>query len=188
MMASPYRRKNIAVFISGRGSNLEALIKASSDSQYPAVISLVVSNNKEAGGLAIAQAHHIKTLFLTDEKEILSHLNRHKIDIICLAGFMQILSEPFLKAWNKPILNIHPSLLPKHKGLHTHRRALAQGDTISGCTVHHVTSELDGGDIIAQEKIAITQDDDEHSLASRILKLEHHLYPVALKNVIEELS
>ncbi|HZL40657.1 MAG TPA: phosphoribosylglycinamide formyltransferase [Pseudolabrys sp.] len=183
-------RKRVAVLISGRGSNMAALIEAATDKTYPAGIVLVLSNRPDAGGLATARAASIVT-------EIVDHapfgkdraafdgalqavLTKHKIDIVCLAGFMRLLTPGFVAQWPERMLNIHPALLPAFKGLDTHKRAIATHAKIHGATVHFVTAELDSGPIIAQGALAVRDDDTEEMLAARVLKVEHRIYPAAL--------
>ena len=177
-------KKRLAIFISGRGSNARALFAATHNDRYPAKVCLLVSDKRDASGLSLARDHHIPTHIISDDDALLACLHQHAIDIICLAGFMTILSRYFLHQWTKPIVNIHPSLLPHHKGLRVHERVLARGDSISGCTVHHVTSELDGGNIIEQKTVAVHKDDTPDSLAARVLEEEHHLYPQAVRQLI----
>ena len=178
-----------AVFISGTGSNLKNLIKFSKIKKSPISISLIISNNKKAKGLKLAQNFKIqKRLFSfkkrnLEEKKILLLLKKNKIDLICLAGFMKILSSNFIKKFTGKILNIHPSLLPKFKGLNTHERAIKNKEKFSGCTVHYVSSKLDSGKIILQKKIRIRKDDTSKSLARRILMQEHKIYPKAITKI-----
>ncbi len=188
-------RKRVAVLISGRGSNMAALIEAAKDKNYPAEISLVLSNNADAGGLAAARAAGIAT-------EVVDHtafgkdraafdaamqavLAKHRIDIVCLAGFMRLLTPGFVAHWPQRMLNIHPALLPAFKGLDTHKRALEAGTKVHGATVHFVTAELDAGPIIVQAAVAVRKEDDETALAARVLSQEHRIYPLALKLLAE---
>ncbi len=177
---------NVAIFISGRGSNLKSLINFSKKNSSPIKIILVVSNNLKAPGLNYAINNNIKNVVikyknkLKAEKEILKVVNRGNIKLICLAGFMKILSKNFIKNFRGKILNIHPSLLPKYKGLNTHERVIKNKEKFSGCTVHLVNNKLDSGKIILQKKIKILKKDNEISLAKKILKLEHQLYPRAI--------
>ena len=177
---------NAAVFISGRGSNLKSLINFTKKKLSPIKIVLVVSNNKEAQGLNYAKINNIKNIVviyknkLKDEKKLLGALLKYKIRLICLAGFMKILSKEFILKFEGKILNIHPSLLPNYKGLNTHRRVIENKEKFTGCTVHLVNSRLDSGKIILQKKIKILKKDNENSLAKKILKLEHQLYPRAI--------
>ena len=178
-----------AIFISGKGSNLKKLVKFSKTSNSPIQIDLVVSNNKKAKGLIFAKKNKIPNKFYhyqnqkIAENKILKDLLKNKINLICLAGFMKILSKKFIKKFKGKILNIHPSLLPKYKGLNTHERVIKNGEKISGCTVHFVNSRLDSGKIIAQKKVYINKKDNIKSLAKKILKQEHILYPLALKKL-----
>ena len=177
---------NVAIFISGRGSNLKSLINFSKKNSSPIKIILVVSNNLKAPGLNYAINNNIKNIVikyknkLKAEKEILKVVNTGNIKLICLAGFMKILSKNFIKNFRGKILNIHPSLLPKYKGLNTHERVIKNKEKFSGCTVHLVNNKLDSGKIILQKKIKILKKDNEISLAKKILKLEHQLYPRAI--------
>ena len=178
-----------AIFISGTGSNLKNLIKFSKQKKFPISIDLIISNNANAKGLSYASNFKIKKKFfnfsnkIIAEKKILSLLFKNKIELICLAGFMKILSKSFIKRFNGKILNIHPSLLPKYKGLDTHARALKNNDKYSGCTVHLVNSKLDSGRIILQKKIKIYKNDNVKTLSKRVLKQEHKLYPAAIKKL-----
>ena len=188
-------RKRVAVFISGRGSNMAALIEAAKAKDYPAEIVLVVSNRPEARGLLVARAAGIATetvdhtKFSGDrnrfEHEIQSLLEKYRIEIICLAGFMRLLTADFLERWQWRILNIHPALLPDFKGLDTHKRVIDAGVKIHGATVHFVVPELDSGPVIAQGAINVRPGDSEEALAVRVLKVEHRIYPLALKLVAE---
>ena len=177
---------NAAVFISGRGSNLKSLINFTKKKLSPIKIVLVVSNNKEAQGLNYAKINNIKNIViiyknkLKAEKKLLGALLKYKIRLICLAGFIKILSKKFILKFEGKILNIHPSLLPNYKGLNTHRRVIENKEKFTGCTVHLVNSRLDSGKIILQKKIKILRKDNENSLAKKVLKLEHQLYPRAI--------
>jgi phosphoribosylglycinamide formyltransferase-1 len=176
---------NIAVFISGTGSNLKSLIKFSKLKKSPIIIKLIISNNHKAKGLRYANIYKIKKKVfdfkntLSDKKAI-NELKKRDIHLICLAGFMKILSKNFIKNFKGKILNIHPSLLPKYKGLNTHERAIRNKDKYSGCTVHFVNSRLDSGEIINQKKVRIKKLDTPKTLAKRILIEEHKLYPAAI--------
>ena len=178
-----------AVFISGTGSNLKSLIKFSNTKKSPISITLIVTNNSKAKGLDFAKIYKIKKKIFNfkdkkiTEKKILLELKKNKIYIICLAGFMKILSKSFIENFKGKILNIHPSLLPKYKGLNTHKRALDKKEKYSGCTVHYVTSKLDSGKIIIQRKVKINKKDTPKTLAKKILKQEHKLYPEALLKI-----
>ena len=179
-------KKNIAVFISGKGSNLRSLIKHSKKKNSLFKIDLVISNNLNVKGLEIANKSKIKNYFIkysnkrNFENRVLKLLSRNKIDLICLAGFMKILSREFIKNFSKPIINIHPSLLPKYKGLNTHRRAIKNKDKYSGATVHIVNEKLDSGKIIIQERVKILKSDKVKTLKKKVLKIEHRLYPKAI--------
>ena len=178
-----------AVFISGTGTNLKNLIKFSLKKNSPISIELVISNKKKAIGLKYANKQKIERKIINfirpkkAEKKILSLLNKRKIKFICLAGFMKILSIDFLKKFNSKVVNIHPSLLPKYKGLDTHKRVLENNEKFSGCTVHYVTTKLDSGKIILKKKVKINKTDTEKILKRKILKEEHRLYPNAIKKI-----
>ena len=188
------RNLNISIFISGRGSNLLSLIKYSKIKKSKIKINLVISNNKFSKGLEFAKKNKIKYHIIDYSKKrqaehkILRYLIKNKIDLICLAGFMKILSSSFIRKFKKPILNIHPSLLPKYKGLNTHRRAIKNKDKFSGATIHLVTPKLDSGKIILQKKVRISKADTEQTLAKKILKIEHKLYPFAIKKILKKSS
>ena len=175
-----------AVFISGTGSNLKSLIKFSKSKKSPISIIFIISNNPKAKGLNYAKKFKIKKKVLNfqnkklSENMLISILNRNNIEMICLAGFMKILSKNFIKKFKGKILNIHPSLLPKYKGLNTHKRALNNNEKYSGCTVHFVNSRLDSGKIILQKKVKISKNETNVSLAKKILIEEHKLYPKAI--------
>lgn len=182
---------SVAILISGSGSNMVQLIK-SMDDEHPAFPCIVISNRSDALGLQKAQdlgiptkvidQNYVKSNGLNFELELTKILLKNKIKIICLAGFMKILSEQFIKKFSDRILNIHPSLLPKYKGLNTHARALASNDLIAGCSVHLVTSELDGGPVIGQTEVSIEQNETVESLKAKVLIQEHILYPKVLLN------
>ena len=178
-----------AIFISGTGSNLKNLIKFSKTKKSPISINLIISNTIQAKGLNFADQFNIKKKiynfknFRIAEKKILILLKKDKIQFVCLAGFMKILSKEFIKKFNNKIINIHPSLLPKYKGLKTHARAIKNKEKFAGCTVHYVTSKLDSGKIILQKKIRIIAKDNSASLAKRVLKQEHKLYPAAIMKI-----
>ena len=188
-------RKRVAVLISGRGSNMAALIAAAKDKNYPAEIVLVVSNRGDAAGLASAQSVGIDTAVVDHakhgkdregfERELLTVLEKNSIDIVCLAGFMRLLTGGFVKQWEGRMINIHPALLPAFKGLDTHKRALEAGAKVHGATVHFVAPEMDSGPIIVQGAVAVGPGDDEQALAARVLAAEHRIYPLALKLVAE---
>ena len=184
-------RKRVAVLISGRGSNMSALIEAAKAKDYPAEISLVVSNRADAGGLALAHAARISTAVIPGkdraafERELQQALEKSRIDIVCLAGFMRLLTGDFVSHWSGKLINIHPALLPSFRGLDTHERALAAGVKIHGATVHFVVAEVDAGPIIAQGAVAVRHDDTAGTLAARVLVVEHRIYPLALKLLAE---
>ena len=183
-----------AIFISGRGSILLSLIKFSKIKKSKIKINLVISDNKFSKGLEFAKKNKIKYHVINYSKKkqaelkILGYLIKNKVDLICLAGFMKILSSNFIKKFKYPILNIHPSLLPKYKGLNTHRRAIENKDKFSGATVHLVTPKLDSGKIILQKKIRILKSDTEKTLAKKVLKIEHRLYPAAIEKILRKSS
>ena len=187
------KKLNTAVFISGRGSNLKSLIKYSKSKYSLIKIKLVVSNTINAKGLIYAKKSKIKYYINNyknidvSEKQIFKQLSKFKIDLICLAGFMKILSEKFIKKFKKTILNIHPSLLPKYKGLNTHKRVLKNNEKYSGSTVHLVTPKLDSGKIILQKKIKVLKSDNVKILEEKILKIEHKLYPEAINKILSNL-
>ena len=178
-----------AVFISGTGSNLKSLIKFSKLKKSPISINLIVSNDSKSKGLQYGKIFKIKKKIFDfkkkhiDEKKILFELKKNRIDLICLAGFMKILSKTFINNFNGKILNIHPSLLPKFKGLNTHERAIRNQEKYSGCTVHFVNSKLDSGKIILQNKVRINKNETPKTLAKKILAKEHKLYPKAILKV-----
>ena len=182
-----------AIFISGTGSNLENLIKFSFSKNSPILIEMVITDNKKAEGLKFSKKNNIKKkIFNFSKKEIaetkiLKTLNAKKIQLICLAGFMKILSKEFIKSFRGKILNIHPSLLPKYKSLNTHKRAIENKEKFSGCTVHLVNSRLDSGKIILQKKVKILKKDSVNDLQKRILKQEHILYPKAIRKLLTNL-
>ena len=183
------KKVKTAVFISGTGSNLKSLIKFSKLKKSPITIGIIISNNPKSKGLKYAKINKIKkkvfnlnsTLF---EKKAINELKKNNINLICLAGFMKILSKSFIKNFNGKILNIHPSLLPKYKGLNTHVKAIKNKDKYSGCTVHLVNSKLDSGRIINQKKVRINKLDTPETLAKKILAQEHKLYPVAIMKLL----
>jgi phosphoribosylglycinamide formyltransferase-1 len=183
---------NVGVFISGRGSNLKELIKYSKKNNTSWKIKLVISNKKEAKGLAYAKKNRIINYGIENkkpqfEKEALRYLKKNKINLLCLAGFMKILSKEFIKKSKFKIINIHPSLLPKYKGLNTHERAIKAGDKYAGSTVHYVTAKLDSGKKILQTKVKILKKDKPNSLANRVLKAEHIIYPKAVDIVCNKI-
>jgi phosphoribosylglycinamide formyltransferase-1 len=188
-------KKRVAVLISGRGSNMVALIEAAKAKDYPAEIVLVVSNRPDAGGLARAREAAIATAVIDHrsfgedreafERVLDEELRKYQVEIVCLAGFMRLLTGWFIGRWSGRILNIHPALLPDFKGLHTHRRALQAGVNQHGATVHFVVEQTDAGPIIRQESVPVLQGDTEATLAARVLKVEHRIYPEALRLVAE---
>tara|TARA_E500000331_G_C16913349_1_gene564449 strand:+ start:85 stop:663 length:579 start_codon:yes stop_codon:yes gene_type:complete len=179
-----------AVFISGKGSNLKNLIKFSKFKKYPFTVNLIFSNTNKAKGLKYSKKYKIEKKIIgydktiRTDKRILRILNQKEIKLICLAGFMKILSKNFIKKFKGKIINIHPSLLPKYKGLNTHIRAIRNKEKFAGCTVHYVTSKLDSGKIILQKKVEISKKDDHYSLAKKVLKKEHLIYPAAIKKIL----
>ena len=189
VLSTGYNKIKTAIFISGTGSNLKSLIKFSKTNKSPISINLIVSNNSKAKGLNYAKIYKIKKKVLNfknrnlSEDKILSILKINNIEMICLAGFMKILSKNFIKKFKGKILNIHPSLLPKYRGLNTHKRALNNKEKYSGCTVHLVNSKLDSGKIILQKRVKIKKNETEISLAKKILVQEHKLYPKAILKI-----
>jgi phosphoribosylglycinamide formyltransferase-1 len=189
------QKKRVAVLISGRGSNMTALIEAAKTDDYPAAIVVVISNRPDAAGLERARAEGIATAAVDhrpfgDDREAFeraldAELRRHRVDLICLAGFMRLFTQNFVERWRGRMLNIHPALLPQFKGLHTHRRALAAGVREHGATVHFVVPEMDAGPVVAQQAVPVLESDTEDSLAERVLAVEHRLYPQALRLVAE---
>ncbi|MCU7611828.1 phosphoribosylglycinamide formyltransferase [Anaplasma capra] len=178
-------RLKLGVLISGRGSNMEAIAKACSDGEFPAVVSCVISNNPEAEGLSLARSRGLNTFVVERRPLDTERINRilldHEVDLVCLAGFMSILREDFVKAWHHKIINIHPSLLPSFKGMRAQEQALKAGVKIAGCTVHYVYPELDAGPIIIQAAVPVMSGDSVESLADRILTAEHACYPEAVR-------
>jgi len=177
-----------AVFISGTGSNLKNLIKFSKTNISPILIKLIISNSKKAKGLKYSTQYNIETKIVNlnnnfSENKILNYINKKNIKFICLAGFMKILSKNFIRKFDGKIVNIHPSLLPKYKGLNTHKRALKNKEKFSGCTVHYVTNKLDSGKIILQKKVKIKKKDTVISLKKKVLKKEYLLYPSAIRKI-----
>ena len=189
-------KKRVAILISGRGSNMTALIEAAKAKDYPAEIALVVSNRPDAAGLDRARSCGIPTAVIdhttfggdreTFEQALDRKLREQRIDLVCLAGFMRLLTPWFVNRWSGRMLNIHPSLLPQFKGLHTHRRALEAGVKRHGATVHFVVPEMDAGPIVIQDSVAVHENDTEETLAARVLELEHQIYPRALRAVALE--
>jgi phosphoribosylglycinamide formyltransferase-1 len=189
---SSTRKKRVAILISGRGSNMMALVTAARDRSYPAEIVCVVSSRPEAAGLGWAESQGLAAKAIDDkayptreafEQDLRACLREVGAELVCLAGFMRLLTAPFVEEWSGRMLNIHPSLLPAFPGLRTHERALAAGVKISGCTVHFVVPQMDAGPIIAQAAVAVREGDTPELLATRILEAEHELYPAALRLV-----
>lgn len=188
-------RKRVAILISGRGSNMMALIEAAKAQEYPAEIALVVSNRPDAPGLTRAREQGVATAIVDHtafgenresfERALDGELQAHRIDLVCLAGFMRLLTPWFVARWSGRMLNIHPALLPQLKGLHTHRRALAAGLRQHGATVHFVVPAMDSGPIVAQEAVPVREGDTEEALAARVLAVEHRIYPQALRALAE---
>ena len=182
------KKVKTAIFISGTGSNLKSLIKFSKHKKSPIIISMIISNNSKAKGLRYSKIYKIKKKVFDfknalSEKKVITELKKNNIDLICLAGFMKILSKRFINNFRGKILNIHPSLLPKYKGLNTHEKAIKNKDKYSGCTVHFVNSKLDSGKIINQKKVKIKKFDTPKKLAKKILIQEHKLYPAAIMKI-----
>ena len=183
------KKVKTAIFISGTGSNLKSLIKFSKLKKSPIIINMIISNNSKAKGLQYSKIYKIKKKVFDfknalSEKKVITELKKNNIDLICLAGFMKILSKNFINNFKGKILNIHPSLLPKYKGLNTHERAIKNKDKYSGCTVHFVNSKLDSGKIINQKKVQISKFDNSKTLAKKILIEEHKLYPAAIMKIL----
>jgi len=189
-LSTGFKKIKIAVFISGNGSNLRSLINFSQNKKSPIKIILIISDNPKSKGLKFGKIFKIKKRVFNfkkksvAEKKILLELKNNNINLICLAGFMKILSRSFIKNFKGRILNIHPSLLPKFKGLNTHERAIRNKEIYSGCTVHFVNSRLDSGKIILQKKVKIKKYDTPNTLSKRVLAEEHKLYPKALLKII----
>tara|TARA_B100000963_G_scaffold361367_1_gene396373 strand:+ start:934 stop:1521 length:588 start_codon:yes stop_codon:yes gene_type:complete len=187
------KKYKIAVFISGRGSNLKSIIKYSKrkNSFYKVVV--VISNKKSAKGLLIAKKKGIKNYSINFTKSkklgniVLKILKENEIKLVCLAGFMKILPTYFIKSFKGKILNIHPSLLPKYKGLNTHKRVKENGERFTGCTVHYVNKFLDSGKIIFQKKVRIKKNDSVNSIEKKVLKIEHEIYPLAIRKILSNL-
>lgn len=191
-------RKRVAILISGRGSNMRALIEAAQALDYPGQIALVLSNRPDAAGLEIASGYGIPTQVIDQaplknqpreayDDALHAALTTANIEFVCLAGFMRILSTPFVRKWEGRIINMHPSLLPAFKGLKPQAQALAAGVKVSGCTVHYVVPELDAGPTITQAEVPVLDGDTEQSLSARILEAEHKLYPAALRSALNRL-
>jgi phosphoribosylglycinamide formyltransferase-1 len=186
-------KRRVAILISGRGSNMAALIEAAAGADFPAEIAIVISNRADAGGLGKAETGGIPTLLIESkpfgkdraafEAALESALALHRVELICLGGFMRLLTAEFVQRWYGRMLNIHPSMLPSFRGLEPHAQALRAGVKISGATVHFVTSETDAGPIVMQGAVAVLDDDTPETLAKRILEVEHRIYPAALRLV-----
>ncbi|MBN9040271.1 MAG: phosphoribosylglycinamide formyltransferase [Rhizobiales bacterium 62-47] len=186
-------KRRVAILISGRGSNMVALIEGARAADYPADIALVISNKPDAAGLARAQESGIKTIVIDSkpfgkdraafEAVMQNALDEHRIDLICLGGFMRLLTDDFVNRWTGRMLNIHPSLLPSFRGLDPHGQALRAGVKLSGATVHFVTPEMDAGPIVMQGAVTVRDDDTAETLAARVLEIEHRIYPAALRLV-----
>lgn len=188
--------KRIVILISGRGSNMEAVVRASAQESWPARVVAVISNRPQAAGLAFARAHGISTAVVDHQsyadrpafdQALADAIDQHQPHLVVLAGFMRVLGEAFVRRYQGRLLNIHPSLLPAFPGLHTHRRALEAGCKVAGATVHFVTSELDHGPVVMQAVVPVLPQDDERSLAARVLKAEHLIYTRAVRWFVEDL-
>jgi phosphoribosylglycinamide formyltransferase-1 len=186
------KKTRVAILISGRGSNMRSLVDAARGKNYPAEIVLVLSNKAEAEGLAFAKERGIATAVVDHkafsdreafERVLQAKLLEHGVELVCLAGFMRVLTAWFVEQWREKMLNIHPALLPSYRGLHTHERALADGVKIHGATVHFVSPEMDAGPIVAQAAAPVLDGDTAETLGARVLQLEHRIYPLALKLV-----
>jgi phosphoribosylglycinamide formyltransferase 1 len=186
------KKKRVGILISGRGSNMRAIVEAARDPNYPCEVICVVSNRPDAAGLEYARSQNIAAQSINHknyqtreefDSAVNDYLKSQNLDIIVCAGFMRIMTPVLIKPWEGRMINIHPSLLPLYRGLHTHERALAAADKEGGCTVHFVTTELDDGPIIAQARVPILKDDTAETLADRVLIEEHKLYPLALAEV-----
>ncbi len=181
---------NIAVFISGRGSNLKSIIKYSKQEKACYNVRIVISNKKKAGGLLIAKKYNIENYFIDFTKskrlgnKVINILKKNNIDLVCLAGFMKVLPSYFIKSYNGKIINIHPSLLPKYKGLNTHKRVISNGEKFTGCTVHFVNRYLDSGKIILQKKVLINRKDNAKSIEKKVLEIEHKIYPKVIVKIL----
>ena len=185
------RKIRTCVFISGNGTNLESIIKSSRDYNFPIKIELIISNNIKAKGLEFAKKYNIPSNFFAYnnqkqfERNSLHEIKKRKIKFLCLGGFMKILSSSFIRNFGHPIINIHPSLLPKFKGLNTHKRVLKSKEKYSGCTVHFVSPRLDSGKIILQKKVSISNGETENSLKKKILRQEHKIYPQSIISIFK---
>ena len=183
------KKINSCVFISGKGSNLKSIIKSSRDYNFPIVIKLIISNNKKTHAIYYARKYNIPFIFFSSknrnlfERSCLFELKKRKIKFLCLAGFMRVLSKNFINNFGHKIVNIHPSLLPKFKGLETHKRVLKNKEKFTGCTVHYVNQKLDSGNIIMQRRIKVKLNETASSLKKRVLAQEHKLYPAAIRSI-----
>ena len=184
------KKLNVCIFISGRGTNLKSIIDFSKEKESPIKIDLVITNNKNAKGINFAKKNNIKYIYINyknvdkAEDKIIIILKKDNIDFICLAGFMKILSNKIINIYKNKILNIHPSLLPRYKGLNTHKRVIKNKEKFTGCTVHLVNEKLDSGKIILQKKVRILKKDSEISLSKKVLKIENKIYPKAIKKFV----
>lgn len=186
---------NLGVLISGRGSNLQAIIDASEGGKIPAKVAVVISNDPNAGGLERAKKHNIPAVVFepkkfkdknTYELEIVKELQKHNVGLVCLAGYMRIVGQVLLEHFPQKIINIHPSLLPSFPGLHAQKQALGHGVTVTGCTVHFVDEGCDTGPIIIQSAVPVKENDTEETLSERILQQEHHIYPLAIEFIAKD--
>ncbi|MDA9745003.1 phosphoribosylglycinamide formyltransferase [Candidatus Pelagibacter sp.] len=188
-----FLKYNIAIFISGRGSNLQSIINYSLKNKTKYNVKIVISNKQKAKGLSIAKKNGIKNYFMNFTKSrklgnlVLNDLKKNKIKLVCLAGFMRILPDYFIKSYNGKIINIHPSLLPKYKGLNTHKRVIKNKEKFTGCTVHYVNKYLDSGRIISQKKIKINSKDTEKTIEKKVLRIEHKMYPLTINKILTNL-
>lgn len=186
---------SLGVLISGRGSNLQAIIDASEGGKIPAKVVVVISNDPNAGGLEKAKKHNIPAIVIepkafkdknTYELEIVKELKKHNVELVCLAGYMRIVGPVLLEHFPMKVINIHPSLLPSFPGLHAQRQALGHGVTVTGCTVHFVDEGCDTGPIIVQSAVPVKENDTEETLSERILQQEHHIYPLAIEFIAKD--
>ena len=184
---------NIAVFISGKGSNLNSIIKYSKQKKVRYNVKIVISNKNKVGGLLIAKKYNIENYFIDFTKskklgnKVINILKKNNINLVCLAGFMKVLPSYFIKSYNGKIINIHPSLLPKYKGLNTHKRVISNGEKFTGCTVHFVNRYLDSGKIIFQKKVIINRNDNAKSIEKKVLRIEHKIYPKVIEKILSNL-
>jgi len=171
---------NLGVLISGRGSNLQAIIDACENGKIAAKVAVVISNKPDAGGLERAKKHNIPAVVVESESDIVKELKKHNVELVCLAGYMKIVGKVLLEPFRGKMINIHPSLLPSFPGLHAQKQALDHGVTVTGCTVHFVDEGCDTGPIIVQSAVPVKENDTEDTLSERILQQEHHIYPLAI--------